>query len=211
MRCEEATLVRFERHMGRLMESARYFGFDVQRAAIEAACMEAIRASAFSDAARVRLVVDRNGESDIDISAAPPRFCSPDASRAAGVVERVSLARDPVSSRDRFLCHKTTYRSAYDMRRDPHTFDTLLWNENDQITEFTIGNVVLEIDGLPVTPPRSCGLLNGVFRQQLLDDGVIVEAVVTRTDIARANRIWLINSLREWVEVTLADLSSFLH
>jgi para-aminobenzoate synthetase/4-amino-4-deoxychorismate lyase len=94
----------------------------------------------------------------------------------------------------------------YDRHRAEHpdVFDVLLWNEERELTEFTIGNVVLEIDGERVTPSRESGLLAGGFRSQLLDDGSIVERVVRVDDLHRAERIWLVNSVREWVEVDFA-------
>jgi len=79
----------------------------------------------------------------------------------------------------------------------------LLWNERGEITESTIANVVAEIDGVRVTPPLTCGLLPGVFRELLLETGAIQEGAITRAGLASANRLWLINSLREWIPATL--------
>jgi para-aminobenzoate synthetase/4-amino-4-deoxychorismate lyase len=80
----------------------------------------------------------------------------------------------------------------------------LLWNEDRELTEFTIGNVVVELDGVRLTPPRDCGLLAGAMRHELLAAGAIVERVVHVDDLQRATRIWLINSVREQVEVRLS-------
>ena len=52
-----------------------------------------------------------------------------------------------------------------------------------------------------LTPARGCGLLGGVFRQELIDSGQIAEAVITVSDLGRASRVWFVNSLREWIEV----------
>jgi branched-subunit amino acid aminotransferase/4-amino-4-deoxychorismate lyase len=141
----------------------------------------------------------------VEISAPPPaRFQDRNSSRALSALERVAFATSPTNSLDPFLCHKTTNRAAYEtLRVSGPYFDTLLWNERDEITEFTIGNVVLELDGAFVTPPRSAGLLAGVFRAELLDAGEIVEAPVRVADLDTCTRMWLINSLREWVEVSV--------
>src|SRR5690606_684053 len=111
----------------------------------------------------------------------------------------------PVSTRDRFLYHKTTERAVYDHHRQQHpdVFDVLLWNEHDQLTEFTIGNVVVEIDGRRWTPPQSCGLLAGVFRQALIASGHIEKHMRPRANLPAASRSWLINSLRKWVHVRM--------
>ena len=109
----------------------------------------------------------------------------------------------PVASCDRFLYHKTTHRRAYEERKVEGYWDTLLWNERGEVTEFTRGNVVVQIAGELFTPPRDCGLLAGTFRAELLAARRISEAVVPLEQLASATRIWFINSLREWVAVDL--------
>jgi para-aminobenzoate synthetase/4-amino-4-deoxychorismate lyase len=51
------------------------------------------------------------------------------------------------------------------------------------------------------TPARECGLLAGTFREELLDRGDIHEAIVRLDELSSCSRLWLINSVREWVEV----------
>jgi para-aminobenzoate synthetase/4-amino-4-deoxychorismate lyase len=116
----------------------------------------------------------------------------------------MALATSPVSSADRFLFHKTTYRAVYDQHRAKHShvFDVLLWNEQGELTEFTIGNLVLRIDGVNWTPPRECALLAGTFRAELLERGEIRERVMRVEDLRGAEAVWLINSIREWVPMT---------
>ena len=117
----------------------------------------------------------------------------------------VHLAVRPVSRFDPRLFHKTTDRAPYDeaRRARPEGFDVLLWNEEGEATEFTIGNLVAELDGERVTPPREAGLLGGVFRAALLVRGEVVERTVPVAALARAGRLWLVNALRGWVPVVL--------
>jgi para-aminobenzoate synthetase/4-amino-4-deoxychorismate lyase len=89
-------------------------------------------------------------------------------------------------------------------RSHPDVDDVLLWNTRGEVTESTIGNVVAEIDGVRYTPPVSCGLLAGTFRAEQLEAGTIQERVLTKADVAAASRLWLINSVREWIEAELA-------
>src|SRR5699024_6565284 len=102
-----------------------------------------------------------------------------------------------------FYWYKTTNRTMYQQLQQKDVFDVLLWNEEGAITEFTIGNIVVEIDGTLFTPPVSCGLLPGTFRKHLLEENVIQEKELFKQDIITANNIWLINSVREWVKVTV--------
>jgi para-aminobenzoate synthetase/4-amino-4-deoxychorismate lyase len=181
-----------ERHMQRMEASCRYFAF--------APCGDAVRSAleAFAEAHpegrfRVRVTVSRNGR--VQIAGAPP--AEPRAARL------FALADEPVDAGNPFLYHKTTSREIYDRRRRDNVdvYDVLMWNERGEITEFTTGNVALEIGGALWTPPIECGVLPGTFRAALLEDGVLAERVLTRRDLADARRVWFLNSVRGWVEL----------
>jgi para-aminobenzoate synthetase/4-amino-4-deoxychorismate lyase len=183
-----------ERHLKRLRGSAEYFGYSFSDTEIRERLKEHAQAHP-SEARRVRLLLAENGK--VCIESTP---CTPDLNQSIKVV---SIANQPINRNNRFLYHKTTHRRLYDefKKARPQVFDVLLWNEDNELTEFTIGNIVLEIDGIKSTPPVSCGLLPGVFREELLARGEIVQRVLTRKDLSRATRVWLINSLRGWVPV----------
>jgi para-aminobenzoate synthetase/4-amino-4-deoxychorismate lyase len=191
MRLEEGTVVRLDRHMARLAGSAHRFGFICEEARIRSAIATTAQARP-SGQWRVRLLVTRDGEPTIE--------CTPYATD--GRTWRVAFASTAVDSRDPFLANKTTHREVYDeaRRARPDVDDVLLSNERGEITEATIANVVAEIDGVRYTPPLACGLLGGVFRGELVASGDIHERVLTRADITTASHLWLINSLREWIE-----------
>jgi len=111
-----------------------------------------------------------------------------------------------VSSHDLFLRHKTTRRTVYEhyfQQAEPDTFDVLLWNERGEVTEFTRGNVVAEINGRRITPPLSCGLLSGTLRQELLEEEQIEERILTLQELQRVSALWFINGVRGWVPVKL--------
>ncbi len=69
-------------------------------------------------------------------------------------------------------------------------------NERGELTEGTISNIFLEIDGELVTPPVSSGLLNGTFRQDLVEQGKAGEQVLYPDDLKKARAIYLGNSVR---------------
>jgi para-aminobenzoate synthetase/4-amino-4-deoxychorismate lyase len=100
---------------------------------------------------------------------------------------------------------KTTQRAHYEVfaPTEPGIFDTLLWNERSELTEFTRGNVALRIGGEWLTPALSCGLLPGIARARLLREGRLREAVLTRADLGRAEALAFFNSLRGWLEAEL--------
>ena len=105
------------------------------------------------------------------------------------------------------LFHKTTDRTVYDAAlaeaQAAGADEAILWNERGELTEGTRTNLVLELGGERLTPARECGLLAGVFRQSLLERGKVREAVLTRSDLSRARRVLLVNSLRGWIPAEL--------
>ena len=115
------------------------------------------------------------------------------------------MAKRPVDERDRFLYHKTTNRSAYDAaRRDfPDCDDVILWNSRGEITETTRANVVLRKNGRFVTPPVHSGLLSGVFRCALIRSGQVEEAVLKAEELAHADAVFLVNSVRGWIKTEI--------
>ena len=142
---------------------------------------------------KVRLLVNRNGKITVEvekINTLPKELL-------------VSIADEPVNKDDVFLYHKTTNRIMYETRKKNNVFDTLLWNQDKEITEFTIGNFVLEKNQTYITPPVESGLLAGTFRDKLLKEGKLKEECIFIDDITKSSSIWLINSVRGWVKVNL--------
>lgn len=122
----------------------------------------------------------------------------------------VGWASEPVQSADPMLRHKTTRRAIYEaaLAAEPHCGDVLLLNERGEVTESTRANIVLHLDGQLLTPPLSSGLLPGVFRAMLLARGRLRERVLTPADVARANaagRVWLVNSVRGWMNCVVRE------
>lgn len=180
-----------EEHLDRIETSARHFGWPPNRAPWRDFLMAAT-AQFPAAAVRVRFLVGSDGQLRLEHFPLPePRPW------------RVCLADEPVDDTNPFLFHKTTHRAVYEAHRAAHPDcdDVLLWNRAGALTESCFGNVVLDLDGQRVTPPVSQGLLAGVFRRHLLETGQIVEAPLHRDDLQRATQVWIINSVRGWVDV----------
>ena len=200
LRLEQGTIWLLERHLERLRASARHFDFAFDIAAVRAALESHVQAQRHVSGLgpqRLRLLLARDGSVTLEDSPLP---ATPQ--RMAGRMI-TQLADAPIDVADEFLYHKTTQRDLYDRHAptDPACFDTLLWNAEGELTEFTRGNLVLNLNGKLVTPPVACGLLPGTLRQELLETGRITEARLTRAHLAQAKAVWFINSLRGWVGV----------
>ncbi|MFJ5623663.1 aminodeoxychorismate synthase component I [Peribacillus loiseleuriae] len=195
LKLENGQYVLLENHLKRLSNSAKYFGISLSIPNIEAA-LEQFANRHETSFKKVRLLVSNTGKFTIeaeDLLPYPDEICN------------VALAKKSVSSNDLFLYHKTTNRTIYQIHKEqyPTYFDVLLWNEREEITEFTNGNVVLKIAEELVTPVLHSGLLAGTFREELIKSGTVNERVVHITELKSANEMWFINSVRGWVKVNL--------
>jgi para-aminobenzoate synthetase / 4-amino-4-deoxychorismate lyase len=179
-------------HLDRMGASARYFGFPWDRTAVERAVREAPTPFGTSRG-RIRLLPDGRAAVEVLPFAA---FDSP---------RRVALARTPIDPNDPFLCHKTTRRDVYTRAQAtrPDVDDVILWNTHREITESTIANVIVEIGGERWTPPRTCGLLPGIARGRLIDDGTVRERPIAVSELASASRVWLVSALRGELDALL--------
>jgi para-aminobenzoate synthetase/4-amino-4-deoxychorismate lyase len=190
------------RHLLRMAAAAKHFGFVWNQASALQALMELEAQWCVADGAtgmktrntaqRVRLCCDVHGG-----FSAQAQILDPSPERV-----RVQLALRPLmDAGSEFVRYKTTHRRHYEafMPEQEGVFDTLLWNEAGELTEFTRGNVAVLLDGQWVTPPASCGLLPGVGRALALESGRVSERVVLRSELAQVSALAFINSVRGWI------------
>ena len=192
---EDGELFLVERHLARLRSSARFFRFEFSEARVVGA-LDALKKKQADGKWKIKLILRKDGEVSTEVSEVGP-----------AKVWRVGVASQRVDSSDRLLFHKTTSRDLYssELQARPDCDDVLFFNERGELTESTMANVVLELEGKLFTPARSAGLLAGTFRDQLIDGGEIDERKLTVEDLHRATKIFLINSVRKWIEVVLAE------
>jgi para-aminobenzoate synthetase/4-amino-4-deoxychorismate lyase len=205
-----------ELHLDRLEDSAAYFGFAFDRAAVRAALEDHARQFANQQSAaqhsadssprlprRVRLLmVDDEGHIQIGSEVLSPR----DDPNRIGRVTISSVRTDPA---DAMLYHKTTNRPIYSPAFEQATrggFDDVLFlNLRGEITEGAISNIFIEKDGSWFTPPVECGLLAGVYRRHLLETRPeIEERVLFIDDLRSADAIYLANAVRGLRRVELS-------
>lgn len=185
-----------ERHLQRLADSAAYFGFVFNAVAVNNRLDEYARG--LSGRHKVRILLTRDGS--IALTAQPLGETTPHPAPLP-----VALSPERVHSNDPFLFHKTTRRTLYEqeLAAHPHCADVLFLNERGEVTEGSFNTLVVSLGGELLTPNLECGLLPGVMRAELLAVGAVREAVLTPQDLRRADRLWLVNSVRGWRECTL--------
>ena len=191
-----------DRHLRRMGDSSAYFGFRFNQGSAHAALEEAV--TGMIGAHAVRLETDRLGRVSVDVNPeelAPARWW-PDAEH-----DPVMCVIDPtaISSTSIYRFHKTTARGPYDDRANAHegVEDVLIVNERGELTEATTYNVAVQFAGTWVTPPLASGCLPGVLRQVLIDEGALVEEVITVDDLEGAAGLGLLSSVRGWKSARL--------
>jgi len=188
LRLQDGSLCHGQAHLARLQRAARHFNVAWDEAHVHKVLAQLV-ARHPQGRWRVRLLLDAQG------LAAAEAFALDDSPA------QVLLALDPRpfdEADSEFVRFKTTRRAHYEARAcpTPGVFDTLLWNPRGELTECTRGNIALLLDGRWVTPPLSCGLLDGVGREQALGEGWLSEAVVRTDELPRVQALAFVNSLR---------------
>ena len=203
---------RIERHLARLARSAAYFGFASDLPTLRLALAQAHAglepiaamppeepADAWQAACtalapapwRTRLVLRKSGAVEIDVQAMPEAPQQP---------VRLLRAPEPLEASDLFLRHKTTHRARYDAAwqaaQAQGAFDQVFCNARGELCEGGRSSLLLRLDGVWTTPALSSGLLPGVGRQWLIDHGGVREAVLQASDLQRAERLAVVNSVR---------------
>lgn len=190
---EHGSYPRLEQHLERLDWSANRLGYRYDRSRVR----NELLAHAVGKTGRhkTRLLLAQDGSYQIS-STLLQQLQQP---------LKVALAATLVNPVELLLYLKTEQRERYDRARQeqPEADEVLLCNNRGELTEGSFTNLVLKLDGCLVTPPLECGLLPGVLRQELLDQGTIKEQVLFPQDLQRAEEIWLINSVRGWLRATL--------
>ncbi len=191
----EGKIARLARHLSRLENSAHYWSFAFDRQAIESYLDELQRSINSREHWRLRLQLNRCGTLSHTLHPFTPVAAATD-----GECLALSVSPTPVDSRDPFLIHKTSRREAYDraVAEVPDGVSPLLVNELGHVTESAIANIVYQIDGSLFTPPITDGLLPGVLRDELINEGTVSERSLALADLDQVESWWLINSLRGW-------------
>jgi para-aminobenzoate synthetase / 4-amino-4-deoxychorismate lyase len=184
-----------EKHLARMLDSAAYFDIPITKEKLQDYFKQI--SSEFFTPQRVRVLLDQTG----DLRCEAILFETPDNEEGL----KACLAKAPVESSNIYLFHKTTQREVYESaRKGSEEFDdVLLYNELDQLTEFTIGNLVVEFNGQLLTPPISCGVLAGTFRAYLVETGQVLERTITIDQLNRCTKIFRVNSIRRWQRVEI--------
>jgi para-aminobenzoate synthetase/4-amino-4-deoxychorismate lyase len=166
-----------ELHLERIKASSDELGFvfdrHAVRNAIQALCFEA------DGPATLRLVIGRSGAYSLELS--PP----PEALPAPAICAVLSL---PVEESDWRLRHKTSdrgfYQSGLAAAHGVGAHEALFLRDDGLVTEGCFTNLFVERGSKLLTPPTTLGLLPGVLRRSLIEEGRAAEAELGLDDLA---------------------------
>ena len=183
VKIENGTILFEKEHFERMQKTAEHFGFKFKTPEI-----------AKTDDGMLRILLNRDGEIKTELKRITP-------------AKTFKIAISPIiqNSKNEFLYYKTTYRpwyfDSFQKIKNGEIYDEIFFNKKGELTEGARSNIVLQLNGNLYTPPVQCGLLNGVFRQELLKNNKCTEKILYKKDLEKAEKIFCINSVRGMVEV----------
>jgi len=188
-------VIDLDRHLARMKASADAldFAFDRHEARND------LQASTFrAGPSKVRLALSRGGALAIELRPLEPPPAEP---------VTVAVAPLPVSPDDFRLRHKTSDRAFYDVAREAAgAFEVIFADPAGFLTEGSFTSLFVERGGMLLTPPLSRGLLPGVLRARLVEEGRAEEADLVEADLVSGFLIG--NSLRGLVRARLRSASA---
>lgn len=183
--------LRLDRHVARAARTCAALGIPFAPGAFVAALPRP------QAPARLRVTIDLAGTVEATATPMPPVATS----------WRVGVAAQRLRADDPWLRVKTTRRALYDEARaalPPGLDEMLFMNGQGAVCEGTITTLFFDVGQGLHTPPLTCGLLPGILREELLEEGRCREAVITLPELRQA-RIWLGNALRGMIPAQLVD------
>lgn len=182
-------------HLLRLSQSAEYWTFPFDSSAARRKLLESALGWDVSPR-RVRLILDSRGGINIEAEALVPWPERP---------LRVALDARPIDPGQAFLYHKTTLRNEWQeaLARHPDADDVLRVNVRGEVTETSRANIAYRFEGDWYTPPVECGLLEGVFRAELIRAAKLSTRILTLGDLGRVEEWAAMNSVRGWKKAVL--------
>ncbi|HDZ5025026.1 TPA: chorismate-binding protein [Campylobacter jejuni] len=117
------------------------------------------------------------------------------------------LSDEKIHSKSDNLYHKSSLRTFYNKYaykwQQNLCYDIAFFNEKDELCEGSRTNLILEKNTQFYTPKIQSGMLNGVYRNFLIDLNLIKEKTLSKQDLIEAENIYCINSVRGLKKVKL--------
>lgn len=169
----EAGVIDLDRHLDRLRAAADDLQFQFDRHAAR----NELQAATFrrKEPAMVRLLLSPKGSMAIELKPMP---------QAQPGAVKVAVRPLPVDPSDFRLRYKITGKDVLkQVKRQTGTFEAVFTDLEGRLTEGSFTNIFVERGDKLLTPPLERGLLPGLLRQRLIDEGKAEEADLTPDDL----------------------------
>ena len=190
-------LVYLKQHIDRMRASARYFSYPWRDERLHRMIAGLQKRLTASSPCCVRFLLNEKGIFRREIQA-----------KKVKEINRKIVLR-PLSCRpdNIFLRHKTTYRPWYreamNAIRSGTVFDHVFFNKDGYVTEGARSSVFIKKRSVLYTPPLAAGVLPGIQRKRLIQQGKCRVAKIRKNDLFTAKAIYCGNSVRGLVRVFL--------
>jgi para-aminobenzoate synthetase/4-amino-4-deoxychorismate lyase len=167
-------IIELERHLDRMRNSATELDFKFDRHAAR----NELQAATFGrkHRAMVRLLLSRTGAMAIQVKP----YDDPDE-----VPVSVAVRPLPVDPSDFRLRYKTTDRRFLDeARKGERAYETIFTDPDGQLTEGSRTNIFVDRGGKLTTPPLTRGIMPGILRAKLIEEGRAEEGDLTPADLS---------------------------
>ena len=177
-----------EQHLERLRKASRYFAYPFDPENLRQKIEEECQACDVHQDYRLRISLSKSGEIELSrqiLTPLSPSFC------------KAKLCLQEADLNQSFTYFKTTHRPHLNLDKQ----EIIYHNAAGELLETSIGNLVLKINGKLYTPPIRLGILQGIYRQHLLETGQVKEKITTLEDLNQAEAIYGCNAVRGLYEL----------
>ena len=175
-----------------MTKASRYFSFPFDPEELRQKIEEECQACDLHQDYRLRISLSKSGEIEIErqvLTPLSPSFC------------QAKLCLKEADLQQAFTYFKTTHRPHLTMGEQ----EIIYYTADGKLLETSIGNLVLKLDGKLYTPPSQLGLLPGIYRQHLLENGQVEEKILTLADLNQAEAIYGCNAVRGLYELSVKE------
>lgn len=175
-------------HINRIANTAEFFLFNFNKSEFIKQ-LEILEESHDNGTWKIRVELDKWGNVKWQISEYDP---GPE-------IVNVTISSETIDNCDKLIYFKTTKRDLYKselvLTRANGFYEVIFRNAQKMLTEGTISNILIFKNGKYLTPPVEAGILNGCYRQYLIEKKLVETSNISENDILQAESLILINSV----------------
>lgn len=161
---ENGEIFLLDYHLKRMKDAADYFLFLFDESALKNELLNSIESLDKSKSYKIRLTLSKWGSINLKIE---------EIKKETAIID-IIISDEKINAKDKYQYFKTTNRELYDTElrkaKEKGFFEVVFFNQNGYLAEGAITNIFIEINNTFYTPKIEDGILNGCYRQFILDN-----------------------------------------